>query len=266
MAMATIETCPWPCQGPGHGHARDMTLAMHGHTRDMAMATSGTCHGHTRGMAMAMPGTALPEKEDPRLSHPDYVKMPFSQSAECTVPVPGKSWPYMGQKKTMWPVICKALTKSIREFNDLKNAIWSYNESDPNVWNFNGLQVFLDNHLDEGDRKEFFHHVLPEMAKLVLRLPQLCSEPIPLLRTGTAHSITMSQEQAACLLANAFFCTFPGCNTHKRSNFPGINFNRLYRGPISPKRAGKLRCLLHYFKTVTENSKSPNHCHSLDCG
>lgn len=35
--------------------------------------------------------------------------------------------------------------------------------------------------------------------------------------------------QAACLLANAFFCTFPRRNSHKHSeysSFPDINFNR----------------------------------------
>ena len=35
--------------------------------------------------------------------------------------------------------------------------------------------------------------------------------------------------QAACLLANAFFCTFPRRNSHKHSEyslFPDINFNR----------------------------------------
>lgn len=35
--------------------------------------------------------------------------------------------------------------------------------------------------------------------------------------------------QAACLLANAFFCTFPRRNSYKHSeysSFPDVNFNR----------------------------------------
>ncbi|XP_061436387.1 uncharacterized protein LOC133361485 [Lethenteron reissneri] len=36
--------------------------------------------------------------------------------------------------------------------------------------------------------------------------------PLPLLRRDTGLILTMSQEQAACLLANAFFCTFPRSN------------------------------------------------------
>lgn len=43
------------------------------------------------------------------------------------------------------------------------------------------------------------------------------------------HSITMSQEQIASFLANAFFCTFPRRNAKMKSeysSYPDINFNR----------------------------------------
>lgn len=51
---------------------------------------------------------------------------------------------------------------------------------------------------------------------------------MPLLKAGMNHSITMSQEQTACLLANAFFCTFPRRNSRKKEywNYPDINFVR----------------------------------------
>ncbi|KAI0212169.1 Poly(ADP-ribose) glycohydrolase [Lamellibrachia satsuma] len=237
--------------------------------------------GHQAVLEVTQGGyQALLEPEDPRLWHPDYVKMPFSQKAQCTVP--GRIWPSL-ETKSKWEVIHEALTKPIVDFIGLKEAILSYNEKNKDLWEFGGLKFFLDEELDDGERTEFFDRVLPEMAKLALNLPQFCSQPIPLLKTGTAHSITMSQEQAACLLANAFFCTFQECNTHqkqfnfprcntqprrpnvpgcntqpRRSNIPGINFNRLYRGRISQKRVGKLKCLLHYFKTVTENMPQGN--------
>ncbi|CAM9181988.1 unnamed protein product, partial [Lampetra fluviatilis] len=55
-------------------------------------------------------------------------------------------------------------------------------------------------------------------------------QPLPLLRRDTGLMLTMSQEQAACLLANAFFCTFPRSNaTGTRSEdsaCPDINVNR----------------------------------------
>ncbi|EPY78174.1 poly(ADP-ribose) glycohydrolase [Camelus ferus] len=54
-------------------------------------------------------------------------------------------------------------------------------------------------------------------------------KPIPLLKQKMNHSITMSQEQIASLLANAFFCTFPRRNAKMKSeysSYPDINFNR----------------------------------------
>ncbi|KAI0212171.1 Poly(ADP-ribose) glycohydrolase [Lamellibrachia satsuma] len=210
----------------------------------------------TQGPRLIAAAVDILEPEDPRLWQDGYVKMPFSQKAQCTVP--GRIWPSL-ETKSKWEVIHEALTKPIVDFIGLKEAILSYNEKDKDLWEFGGLKFFLDEELDNEKRADFFYCVLPKMAELVLSLPQLCSQPIPLLKTGTAHSITMSQEQAACLLANAFFCTFPWHNTgQKQPNYPGFNFNKLYRGPISSKRVGKLKCLLHYFKTVTENMPQGN--------
>ena len=73
-------------------------------------------------------------------------------------------------------------------------------------------------------------------------------QPIPLLRKiGRAdkhagvHSLTLSRQQIACLLANAFFCTFPMRNQrpsrfqHSRSDtapLPSINFSRCVVQPL----------------------------------
>lgn len=59
----------------------------------------------------------------------------------------------------------------------------------------------------------------------------ICFQPIPTLRRQQNRVITMSQEQAACLLANAFYCTFPfrldtRHYSHDYRDFPDINFNR----------------------------------------
>uniref|UniRef100_A0A672YG25 poly(ADP-ribose) glycohydrolase n=1 Tax=Sphaeramia orbicularis TaxID=375764 RepID=A0A672YG25_9TELE len=77
--------------------------------------------------------------------------------------------------------------------------------------------------------------------------------PLPLLKGGMNHSITMSQEQVACLLANAFFCTFPRRNSRKTEyyNYPDINFFRLFEGS-SLKKIEKLKTLMCYFTSVTE--------------
>ncbi|KAL0183099.1 hypothetical protein M9458_022474, partial [Cirrhinus mrigala] len=53
--------------------------------------------------------------------------------------------------------------------------------------------------------------------------------PIPLLRQHQNKAITMSQQQISCLLANAFFCTFPHRNDTKPgseyASYPTINFS-----------------------------------------
>ncbi|KAK2178357.1 hypothetical protein NP493_546g02036 [Ridgeia piscesae] len=69
----------------------------------------------------------------------------------------------------------------------------------------------------------------------------------------------MSQEQVACLLANAFFLTFSsGYGYQSHSDIPGIDFRRLYQGGIPRKTQEKVKCLLHYFKTVTDDMPEGN--------
>ncbi|CAF4283135.1 unnamed protein product [Rotaria sp. Silwood2] len=80
-------------------------------------------------------------------------------------------------------------------------------------------------------------------------------QPPPLLRIGTNRSVTMSQRQAASLLACAFFCLFP-CRSNDEqnddsANFQNPNFNSLYEnGP--PQKIEKLKCILHYFRRITD--------------
>lgn len=64
----------------------------------------------------------------------------------------------------------------------------------------------------------------------------------------------MTQQQIACLMANAFLCTFPRRNTQKMNSeykhFPDINFNRLFQSTQSSVME-KLKCVCHYFRRVT---------------
>ncbi|CAF3397628.1 unnamed protein product [Rotaria sp. Silwood1] len=80
-------------------------------------------------------------------------------------------------------------------------------------------------------------------------------QSFPLLRIGMTRSITMSQKQAASLLACAFFCLFPYRSSNEQNdeyeNFQDPNFNQLYKyGP--PQKIEKLKCILHYFQRITE--------------
>ncbi|XP_050958658.1 poly(ADP-ribose) glycohydrolase [Labeo rohita] len=72
----------------------------------------------------------------------------------------------------------------------------------------------------------------------------------------------MSQHQISCLLANAFFCTFPHRNDTKPgseyANYPTINFSSLFADEKDPaklaQKAQKLRAIFHYFNTVTNKT------------
>uniref|UniRef100_A0A3Q4MRB4 poly(ADP-ribose) glycohydrolase n=1 Tax=Neolamprologus brichardi TaxID=32507 RepID=A0A3Q4MRB4_NEOBR len=115
------------------------------------------------------------------------------------------------------------------------------------------VSLVLSKVLEPDAAEHLFESLLPDMVQLALRASELCTKPIPLLKAGMNHSITMSQEQVASLLANAFFCTFPRRNSRKTeySNYPDINFFRLFEGS-SAKKTEKLKTLMCYFKSVTE--------------
>ncbi|KAF9376014.1 hypothetical protein CPB97_011082 [Podila verticillata] len=79
-------------------------------------------------------------------------------------------------------------------------------------------QVLTDaQFLSPTERDRFFNVVLPKIQELALRLPELVRKPIPFLKQQQDSAVTLSQEQIACLLANAFFCTFPCRNVPNRT-------------------------------------------------
>ncbi|KAI4901043.1 hypothetical protein NFI96_034317 [Prochilodus magdalenae] len=192
--------------------------------------------------------------------------------------------------QSRWKVTQKALNKLMRSkasVRDIEEAIKTYNQAYRVEWGFSCLYSF-EKRVQPQD--SIFSQVIPNIAKLALQLPDLIEHPIPLLRQQHSHAITLSQEQISCLLANAFFCTFPHRNVTKPgseySNFPTINFSRCFdfntdlvdrsfyavfisfKGPIyfhslfgdsysCARKTEKLRCLFHYFNTVTDKDKKP---------
>jgi poly(ADP-ribose) glycohydrolase len=65
-----------------------------------------------------------------------------------------------------------------------------------------------------------------KIAKLAFSLPKKICSPIPILKQGTSHAVSMTQEQCACILANAFFCTFPHRFYKENSELlPYVNFD-----------------------------------------
>ncbi|CAF0809366.1 unnamed protein product [Rotaria sp. Silwood1] len=139
---------------------------------------------------------------------------------------------------------------------------WRYDPSRPDQEPRPSNDESVDNDLWDDDhiysdeeRANFMYITLSKMCDLVLHIDSVCSQPLSLLRIETNRSITMSQRQAASLLACAFFCLFPNRSHQTLSkeyeNYQDPNFETLFQhGPQS--KIEKLKCILHYFRRVTE--------------
>ena len=96
--------------------------------------------------------------------------------------------------------------------------------------------------------------VLPKLVNLALSLPKVVTHTLPLPRKQQDYSIFLSQQQAACLLANSFFCTYQRRNTRapgpEHARFLTINFNPFFCAGPEPKMLNKLCCIFHYFRRV----------------
>uniref|UniRef100_A0A0B7B403 poly(ADP-ribose) glycohydrolase n=1 Tax=Arion vulgaris TaxID=1028688 RepID=A0A0B7B403_9EUPU len=158
-----------------------------------------------------------------------------------------------GEMYYSWDKICVALSKNIPGTLELQRTILSYNPHYRRKWSFEGLHLYFEQNKESSKMKdEFFVTILPKMQDLALRLPELCPMAIPILKQRRNMKITFSQEQIACLLANAFFCTFPKRNFKpKNSPLPDINFSNLYSESQCSRKFEKFKCIINYFKRVT---------------
>ncbi|XP_069548009.1 poly(ADP-ribose) glycohydrolase-like [Brachyistius frenatus] len=179
-----------------------------------------------------------------------HVKMPCS--SRNLFPVQDEEKQEL-QNKSRWELIKETLNTTFTSPLELKKAVLKYSASQAKKWDFTALHSYCTEVLKPDAAQHLFDSVLPEMVQLALRASELCTKPIPLLKRGMNHSITMSQEQVSCLLANAFFCTFPRRNSRRTEycNYPDINFFRLFEGSSS-KKIEKLKTLMCYFENVTE--------------
>ncbi|KAL3041850.1 hypothetical protein OYC64_019932 [Pagothenia borchgrevinki] len=178
----------------------------------------------------------------------DFVKMPNSQSSHMKTG-------FTMQTKVRWEVISKQLSslskKTTASVNDLEEAIIKYNPKYKSQWSFDALSSLVKAN-PKGDN--YLPKLFPKIAELALRLPELVMKAVPLLKRGHPAAITLSQTQIACLLANAFFCTYPHRNASgpkaEYHNYPSINFTSLF-GNWSSRKKQKLRAIMHYFQEVT---------------
>eukprot|EP00117_Sycon_ciliatum_P026157 scpid34572/ scgid21537/ Poly(ADP-ribose) glycohydrolase len=210
------------------------------------------------------------EKRPPRPWPTDY--RDYWDNNHVRLPCSPKNMMLVGKgdnrsETSRWKVIEDALSRPLQNSWDIEEAILSYNARYAQRWNFDGLHQFFDPAGDKGgaDRAEralYLQTTIPAIARLVLNLPHLIPGGIPLLKKSQQRTLFLSQLQVASLLACAFFCTFPHRNStgsnSEYASFPSINFSSLFQGDrgrrsMSPSRAAKLRCILHYFQCVTSN-------------
>ncbi|VDM38707.1 unnamed protein product [Toxocara canis] len=164
-----------------------------------------------------------------------YVRLPFSSQN-------------LLDERPRFKQISEELTKltvALTSAHQIQVCIESYVRR---KWRFDALHEFFES-IEEELCAEYLSTVIPFMAKLALSAPHLITQPVPILRRGREGSVTMSQQQAAALLALAFFCTFP-CRNGGVIELPPINFNRLF-----DLRTGrcieKLKCIMHYFHQIS---------------
>ncbi|CAG9764003.1 unnamed protein product [Ceutorhynchus assimilis] len=186
--------------------------------------------------------------KDVALCDDDHVKMPNSEKNLFVVQEDNSN-----VIKERWKIINEALKKPIKNFEDFESAINEYNSNLPK---FEALQYFFKEDLSQEESDSFFTDMLPNIISLALGLPELLPSGIPLLKQNRNRSLSMSQLQIACLLANAFLCTFPWKKS-TAATYPGVNFISLFSAFARPKRnqciCEKLKSICNYFKRVTQN-------------
>ncbi|XP_008280038.1 poly(ADP-ribose) glycohydrolase [Stegastes partitus] len=193
-------------------------------------------------------GAGLIAQEGRDLWNSNFVKMPCSQAMNHSGPSQAARWKLISKQLS-----ALASKKSVK-VDHVVAAIIKFNPKYKDRWSFDALHTFVE-HVPKTEN--YFHTLFPKIAALALKLPDQIKKAIPLLQRGRPASITLSQVQISCLLANAFFCTFPHRNTSRPDaeyhNYPSINFSSLF-GNWSERKKEKLRAIMHYFNVVTNEN------------
>jgi poly(ADP-ribose) glycohydrolase len=198
----------------------------------------------------------------------DHVKLPCSPQNR------------LDNRYSRWSYIVQLLQEPIDDIDALASAIGRI--SNGRFRDFSTLAEFFgclsasqleagakpaEGVLSPAEQANFFKDTLPAMARLALELPATAAlqNGLPLLRQGVVGHVTLPQRAVACLLANAFFCTFPP-RPPKHCRLPTINFGSLYKdlgtaswgARDSASQIAKLRCIVHYFWRATHGMPEGN--------
>lgn len=222
------------------------------HFLDMAICKSN--HIDIAETAKAQRNVSSP----PRSADQKHVNMPFYQKRGSD---------------ERWKTIKEAL-RNVKDgyvLNEqLKEHILSYNGSYKSKWDFDGLTFFCgemmekysahqtktDSHKDSLD----IFTILSKMAELALSIESIVPTQIPFLKRKQDQSIALSKRQIACLLAHAFFCTYPMRNADPVKDkysfgsdslpLPTINFSSMFKFNNVETTRNKLLCIFNYFRRI----------------
>jgi poly(ADP-ribose) glycohydrolase len=164
------------------------------------------------------------------------------------------SYVFRSSGKKRWDVICSALSKTQYDFQSIRSCILSYSAENGDGWNFGTLEMVLDTMMSSKERANFFRIVYPSIKELAKELPLLFPSPVPILGRNRSSSVSFTQRQCACLLANCFLCTFPRGGLVDEKGLRNINFFRLFdSGDIkhAGSKSAKLLCILQYFSEIS---------------
>ncbi|KAL6740254.1 hypothetical protein Aduo_013626 [Ancylostoma duodenale] len=180
---------------------------------------------------------------------PGFVRLPWSTANinngfhQCVV------------SEQRYVIIDRALRALVHDgAHCIEAVIVTLKECAPWIKSFDGLLGFMDG-LSVAEEREALD-IMAGIAKLAVNAKFIITAPLPLLTANRPGSVTLSQEQCACLLAHAFYCTF----RRERHNYNRINFAGIFHGS-NPLSHVKLRFILNYFSLVLK--RMPTGCVSF---
>ena len=145
--------------------------------------------------------------------------------------------------KEISTILKELQNKSAR--TNLEEALKSLYNS--NYLKLSGFKMFTE--ANKLRRKiDFSNTVLPFMAKIALKLPELFpSAELMILRQQRNDSIPLSKDQVCCLLAHMFFGTISNTSNPKMQET--MNFKEILSNPTNIN-VHKLFCLFNYFSNA----------------
>ncbi|GMR52009.1 hypothetical protein PMAYCL1PPCAC_22204, partial [Pristionchus mayeri] len=170
-----------------------------------------------------------------------FVNLPFAEGqANCTE---GTS---QGPRNQLIAETLSSFAGGVRDLDHLETGIRTF-------WKeFNATTL---RKMFKGQPEEVcdaYLDTITKIALLALKSEHLVTKPLPSLTAkGRVKSVSMSQEQATCLLAYCFFCATRREGQTKNDRV-GFTFHLFHTRDDSPLFVEKMKFILHYFKTVTD--------------